>query len=68
MKLCKDCKHFVPNTQDWEAAQHQIKYAICGLTSRVTGFDGNDCRIEQEPRLFLMNHCGPDGKKWEAKA
>ena len=65
MKLCKDCKHFVPETEDWGDPVHQRKYAICALTSRVTGFDGVSCSLRREWTLFAK--CGPSGKQWEAK-
>ena len=65
MKLCKDCKHFVPNLQDWNSQQYADRYATCGLTSKVTGFDGDMCSTRREWSLF--EKCGPDGKQWEPK-
>lgn len=63
-KLCRDCKHFVPDTVNWSTEDRQQKYAICGLTSRVTGFDGVLCMYRREWSLF--GKCGPSGKQWEA--
>lgn len=66
MKLCKDCKHFVPNTADWGTERYSMKYAICGLTSKVTGMDGDLCSDRRAMRFF--DSCGTSGKLWEAKA
>ena len=63
--LCKDCKHFVPETESWQSPELARKYAICALTSKVTGFDGQRCSDRREWSLF--GKCGPNGKQWEAK-
>lgn len=64
MKLCNDCKHFVPNDWEWTADVHKSKYAVCFLTSRVDGKDGIDCRIERKRWIF---GCGPTARNFEPK-
>ncbi len=63
-KLCKDCKNFYPDTLCWSGKDYQAKYAICALTSKVTGLDGKRC-IDRRNGFF--DSCGSRGKQWEAK-
>lgn len=66
MKLCKDCKHFVPDTVEWSSEAFQMRYARCALTAVVTAGDGKKCRSRRSP-LALFSSCGRSGKQWEAK-
>ena len=63
-KLCSDCKHFVPNTLEWQTNVYAIKYAICGLTSTVTPVVGELC-LNRRSRFF--DRCGKSAKQWEPK-
>ena len=65
VKLCKDCKHFTPNTEELSLPFLHHKYAVCALTSKVTGFDGPRCSERRKWSFF--GKCGPNGKQWEAK-
>lgn len=64
MKLCKDCKHFVPNDWEWGNESMQSKYAICWKTSKVDGRDGTNCYQERGHWLF---GCGPTARNFEPK-
>lgn len=66
MKLCINCKHFTPDTLNWDIKDLQIKYAVCALTSKVTGFDGEECRSRRNVVRWFVPYCGPQGKQWEA--
>ena len=63
-KLCIDCKHFVPNTEGWGTQSFAEGYATCGLTSVVTGKDGELCRNR---RIRFFDQCGKGAKQWEPK-
>jgi len=63
MKLCMDCKHFVPDTEQWPIERIANKYAICGRTSRVTGKDGQQCMTERD----YFWHCGKNARHFEAR-
>ena len=68
-KLCKDCKHFTPDTVTWHTPQLQQRYAICALTSRVTGIDGTQCSVRRSYRFrgILGDDCSWHGYQWEPR-
>lgn len=67
MKVCKDCKHFIPDTINWGAKEQQEYYATCALTALVTGLDGERCLVRRREFKLFFAYCGRDGKQWEAK-
>lgn len=66
MKLCKDCKWFALNTEEWESKALQSKYATCARTAFVDGTDGRECRRERVGGVFSAT-CGRSGRYWEPK-
>ena len=71
VKLCKDCKHFVPNTRVWEAEKYRVMYAVCDKTiSNVDGWPTIDCRDHRGATWLgarIFNRCGAEGRWFEPK-
>lgn len=63
VKLCKDCKYFVPN-EEWADEVLKARYSTCGKTSLVDGKDGEQCSIM---RRGFFSTCGRSGRWWEPK-
>lgn len=70
MKLCKNCKHFLPNTTAWGSPKYQEEFATCKRTGVVTDLAGRHCSTERLPLWpvsVLLRMCGREARFWEAK-
>ena len=66
MKLCKDCKHFQPDTKSWSSDELQIRYGLClkGKINPVTGWPTTECFAMRSLPFF---YCGTKAKWFEPK-
>lgn len=65
MKFCKDCKYFVPDARNWNAAPEQLRYALCGKTQNpVDGYPMTECRIM---RYRFFGGCRDSARWFEPK-
>lgn len=63
IKLCEDCKYFMPNTADWKMEIHQRRYAECARTALVARELGNRCDYERS----AIFGCGKKARYFEAR-
>lgn len=70
MKLCKDCKYWMPSTlgAEYDKCSHPATQPPPKV-DLVRGADGasGPQRFCDLARMVVVSPCGPDGKLWEAR-
>ncbi len=68
-KLCKDCKHFLPDT-DFSDEDLRTAFGLCGRSKLRPSGEHHHAKIERifdEGFLWWRRDCGPKGRFWEPK-
>jgi hypothetical protein len=67
MKLCKDCKHYVPTRLFWIFELKEYARCTQGYVDYVHGAQAKHYCSVSRKYSNLADCCGPDAKWWEAK-
>lgn len=71
MKLCKDCKHWTPDTRSYGSKPKQEAHALCAAEhSPVDGWPEYPCHVQRRYGWLesRFNHsCGREGRWFEPK-
>ena len=69
-KLCKDCKHFAGQVWPNHDCLYKAHTEVLDLIGGSAAIYGRYCYIERRQGVIstrLFNHCGKEGRWWEAK-